>query len=452
MKRRLLPIALLACALPVFSQTQDPKPAPPAYWNQWRGPLGTGTAPTARPPVEWSMAKNIRWKVELPGKGHSSPVVWDQHVFVTAAIPVGPKLTPRMSGRPGEHDNLPIDSKHQFVVIGVDRRTGSILWKKVVREEVPLEAGHITGSLASASPVTDGEFVFAHFGGQGLYCLNMKGEIVWERDFGPLHTKHGHGHGSSPALFGDSLVVNWDHEDGSFLVVLDKRTGKDRWRKPRSEDTSWSSPIVIERKNSNGVVRPEIVVCGTDRTRGFDLETGEVLWECGGMSSNVVATPVYRNGMLYVGSSYEKKILMAIDLNDAQGDLTDTKHVVWSRTRGTPYVPSMLLVDNALYYLSHYQNVMTRVDGPTGKDQPGPIRLFQLGNIYSSPVAANGNVYVTDLDGTTVVLSHKSNPRIVAVNRLDEPISASAAVDGDEIFLRGEKHLFCIGETKATGR
>jgi len=143
---------------------------------------------------------------------------------------------------------------------------------------------------------------------------------------------------------------------------------------------------------------------------------------------------------------------MAIDLKDAQGDLTDTKHVVWSRTRGTPYVPSMLLVDDALYYLSHYQNVMTRVDGPTGKDQPGPIRLFQLGNIYSSPVAANGNIYVTDLSGTTVVLSHDPTPRLVSVNRLDESISASSAIDGDEIFLRGEKHLFCIGEAKATGR
>ena len=126
--------------------------------------------------------------------------------------------------------NLPIDSKYQFVVIGVDRRDGAILWKTVVREEVPLEAGHRTGSLASASPVTDGEFVFALFGAQGVYCLNLQGEVVWERNLGPMHTKHGHGHGASPALYGESLIVNWDHEDGSFLVVLDKRTGKNRCR------------------------------------------------------------------------------------------------------------------------------------------------------------------------------------------------------------------------------
>lgn len=413
-------------------------------WNQWRGPLGTGVAPQSKPPLEWSSTKNVRWKLELPGKGHSTPVIWDDVLFVTAAIPVGPKLTPRMSGRPGEHDNSPIESKYQFVVIAVDRRKGAIEWTKVVREEVPLEAGHFTGSLASASPVTDGEFVFANFGGQGVYCLNFQGEVVWSRDFGPMHTKHGHGHGASPALYGDSLVVNWDHEDGSFLVVLNKRTGKELWRNPRQEDTSWSSPIVITHKDSNGKEQPQIVVCGTNRVRGYDLKTGDVLWECGGMSSNVVATPVYANGMLYVGSSYEKKVLIAINLKDAKGDLTGAKHVSWTRSRGTPYVPSMLLYEDSLYFLTHYQNVMTRVHGPSGKDQPGTIRLGHLGNIYASPVAANGYIYVTDLAGSTLVLTHEGAPKLVSVNRLDEPISASAAIEGNEFFLRGEKHLFCI--------
>jgi outer membrane protein assembly factor BamB len=372
-------------------------------------------------------------------------------VFVTTAIPVGLKLLPRMSGRPGEHDNLPIDSKYQFVVMAVDRHQGTILWKKVVREAVPLEAGHTTGSLATASPVTDGKFVYAYFGAQGVYCLDLQGNLVWERDFGPMHTKHGHGQGASPALYGDSLVVNWDHEDGSFLVVLDKRTGNNLWRRDRQEDTSWSSPIVIVRKDRQGVDRPQIVVCGTNRVCGYDLKSGDVLWQCEGMSSNVVATPVYGNDMLYVGSSYEKKILMAINLQGAQGDLTNTKHIAWTRIRGTPYVPSMLLYDDALYFLTHYQNVMTRVDGPSGTDQPGVFRLGELGNIYSSPVAANGHVYVTDLNGTTMVLSHETTPNLVAVNRLNESISASAAIDGDEIFLRGDDHLFCIGSRSPPG-
>ena len=425
---------------------QEAPSHPSTQWNQWRGPLGTGVAIDAKPPTEWSTEKNIRWKLELPGKGHSSPVLSKDQVFVTAAIPVGPKLPPRMSGRPGEHDNAPIDSRYQFAVIAIDRKTGKLLWQKVVREEVPLEAGHFTGSLANASPVTDGEMVFAHFGAQGVFGLTTTGEIVWERRFGPLHSKHGRGEGSSPTLYDDSLIVNWDHEEGSFLAVLDKKTGKTRWRKERSEDTSWSSPIVISRKDGQGVQRPEIVVCGTNRVCGYDLKTGEIIWECSGMSSNVVGTPVYSNGMLYVGSSYEKKVLIAINLEGAKGDLTRTKHVVWTRSRGTPYVPSMLLYEDSLYYLTHYQNVMTRVEGPSGKDSPGVLRLGQLGNIYASPVAANGYIYVTDLAGTTLVMTHEPKPKVVAVNRLEEPISASAAIEGTEIYLRGEKHLFCLGE------
>ncbi len=445
MVRSLLWMALTIGVSPLCGLSQDRQDQSVSHWNQWRGPLGTGVSPDAQPPVEWSNDKNIRWKTPLTGRGHSSPVLGADHVFVTTAIPVGPKLPPRMSGRPGEHDNLPIDSKYQFVVMAIDRHQGTILWKRVVREAVPLEAGHTTGSLATASPVTDGDFVYVYFGDQGVYCLDLQGNLVWEREFGPMHTKHGHGHGASPALYGDSLVVNWDHEDGSFLVVLDKRTGKNLWRRDRQEDTSWSSPIVIVRKDSQGVDQPQIIVCGTNRVYGYDLKSGDVLWQCAGMSSNVVATPVYGNDMLYVGSSYEKQILMAINLQGAQGDLTNTKHMVWTRIRGTPYVPSMLLYDDALYFLKHYQNIMTRVDGPTGKDQPGAIRLGELRNIYSSPVAANGHVYVTDLEGTTMVLSHSTTPKLVAVNRLNESISASAAIDGDEIFLRGDNHLFCIG-------
>jgi outer membrane protein assembly factor BamB len=451
MGRGLLWMALAIGVFPLWGLGQDRQAHPVSHWNQWRGPLGTGVAPDAQPPVEWSNDKNIRWKTPLPGRGHSSPVLGADHVFVTTAIPVGPKLPPRMSGRPGEHDNLPIDSKYQFVVMAVDRHQGTILWERVVRETVPLEAGHTTGSLATASPVTDGKFVYAYFGAQGVYCLDLRGNLVWERDFGPMHTKHGHGQGASPALYGDSLVVNWDHEDGSFLVVLDKRTGKNLWRRDRQEDTSWSSPIVIERKDRQGVDRPQIVVCGTNRVCGYDLKSGDVLWQCAGMSSNVVATPVYGNDMLYVGSSYEKKVLMAINLQGAQGDLTNTKHLAWTRIRGTPYVPSMLLYDDALYFLTHYQNIMTRVDGPSGKDQPGVLRLGELGNIYSSPVAANGHIYVTDLDGTTLVLSHETTPKLVAVNRLNESISASAAIEGDEIFLRGDDHLFCIGSRSPSG-
>ncbi|QEG42059.1 PQQ-binding-like beta-propeller repeat protein [Roseimaritima ulvae] len=426
--------SLLSCSacFPAFSQSTG-------NWPQWRGPAGTGVAVDANPPTDWSETKNIRWKTSVPGRGHSTPIVWGDKVFLTTAIPVGPKLPPKPSGRPGAHDNLPVDSEYRFVVLAFDRDDGQLIWDKMVRQAVPIEGAHHTASLASASPVTDGTHVFAHFGTQGLYCLDFDGKVVWSKQLGTMHTKHGHGEGSSPALYGDTLIVNWDHEEQSFLVAIDKTTGTQLWRRDRDEVTSWSTPIIVELDGTT-----QVIVCGTDRVRGYDITSGETIWQCGGLSANIVATPVAADSILYVGSSYEKRAMMAIQLSDARGDITDSDQVLWMRTRGTPYVPSPLLYDDSLYYLTHYQNVMTRIEAKTGVDAPGALRLGPLGNIYASPVGAAGRVYVTDLDGVTLVLSHSQIPRMIAVNRLGEKVSASAAIVGEEIFLRGDKHLFCI--------
>ncbi len=408
-------------------------------WPQWRGPLDTGVAPAANPPTEWSDSTNIRWKAEIPGRGHSTPIVWGQYIFLTTAIPVGPKLPPRASGRPGAHDNLPVDTKSQFVVIALDANSGDIRWKNVVREAVPVEGGHMTASLASASAVTDGQYVFAFFGSQGLYCLDFEGHVLWEKSFGQMHSKHGHGEGASPVLAGETLVINWDHEEQSFVVALDRHTGAELWRRTRSEVTSWSTPIVVTLGGEQ-----QLIVAGTDRVRGYSLETGATLWECGGMSANIVATPVYQDGLLYVGSSYEKQYLMAIQLEGATGDITGTDHVVWSRTRGTPYVPSLLVTRGGLYFFTHYQNILNRVDPRTGRAAPGAMRLGQLTNIYASPVAAAGHVYITDLEGTTLVLTDDEVPRSVALNNLNERVNASVAIVGTKLFIRGEQHLYCI--------
>jgi outer membrane protein assembly factor BamB len=230
---------MLAAVLLALCTLTDPNRGGEATdnWAQWRGPLGTGVAPDARPPLEWSETKNVRWKTALPGKGHSSPVVWGDRIFLTTAIPSGDPTKPRFV-RPGAHDNADTTRAHEFVVLCVDRTTGKILWQKTVNKAVPHEGGHLTASFASASPVTDGRHVFASFGSHGLYCLDAAGTLVWEKDLGEMHSKHGHGEGSSPALHGDTLVVNWDHEGESFLVALDKGTGTERWRVPRPEDTS----------------------------------------------------------------------------------------------------------------------------------------------------------------------------------------------------------------------
>ncbi|HLX63143.1 MAG TPA: PQQ-binding-like beta-propeller repeat protein [Planctomycetota bacterium] len=408
-------------------------------WAQWRGPLATGVAPFADPPTEWSETKNIRWKIELPGKGHSTPVVWDDRIFITTAIAVGDSVPPPV--RQGAHDNMSTIQRQDFVVMAINRLDGKTLWQKTVNNDLP-QGAHQSASFASNSPVTDGECVYAFFGSSGLYCLDMSGEIKWHTSLGQMHALHGHGEGNSPALSGDTLIVNWDHEGPSFIVALDKHTGHERWRTERDEVTSWSTPIVVENNGAK-----QIIVAATHRIRGYDFDTGKVIWECGGMSTNVVASPVAAAGMVYAGSSYEKRSMFGIRLDGARGDITGTAQVAWSRSHDTPYVPSPLLYDDKLYFLKHYQAVLFCITAKTGEPVYGPVRLPGLYDIYASPVAAAGRIYITSREGKTVVLKHGPEPEILAQNELDEKFSASPALVGKELFLRGEKHLYSISNT-----
>lgn len=410
-----------------------------AGWPQWRGPLGTGVAPNATPPTEWDQETNILWKTKLEGEGHGTPVISRGLIFLTTSVPIGTPFAPRESGRPGAHDNRAVTTKYQFQAWAINAADGSLRWKKTLNEAIPVEGAHNTASLASASPITDGKRFYAFFGSHGLYCLSRQGELLWEKQLGTMHTKHGHGEGASPALQGETLVVNWDHEGESFLAAFDSTDGTEKWRASRNEVTSWSTPIIT---NVDG--EQQVIVCGTDKVRGYSLSSGKVVWECGGMSANIVATPVAGNGVLYVGSSYEKRILMAIKLSGAKGDITGSQRILWTRSRGTPYVPSPLLYRGSLYFLTHYQNVLTRVTARTGMDAPGALRLGPLSNIYASPVAANGNVFITDLDGQTLVITDTEIPRVVSINPIGEPVSASLAIDGSLILIRGSTHLHCV--------
>lgn len=441
---KIVAIALFYCTGGLAVTADDNSREAAQTWPQWRGPLDTGAAPDADPPVDWSEDKNVRWKLRLPGIGHSTPIVWGDRVFVTAAIPVGEALEPRYSNAPGAHDNVPVTHRHKFVVMAVGRADGKILWQNTVRQGLPHEGGHNTASLASNSPVTDGENVFAFFGSRGLFCLDMDGKVSWKADLGVMHTKHGHGEGSSPVLFGDTLIVNWDHEGQSFVVAFEKQTGKQRWKVKRDEVTSWCSPIIVEHAG-----KPQVIVPGTHRMRGYDLATGAVIWECGGLSANVVASPVAADGMVFAASSYEIRAMLAVRLDGAKGDITGTDQVVWSRRQRTPYVPSPLLYRGSLYFLRHYQGILTRVHAKTGEERLGPFRLGVIRNVYASPVAAAGRVYITDLDGTTLVISHDDNPSVLARNILDDSFSASAAIVGRELFLRGARKLYCIAEDSA---
>ncbi len=410
-------------------------------WPQFRGPLGTGVAPHANPPTTWSEKKNIRWKTAIPGKGHASPIVWGDRIFLTTAIPFGDALPPEHADAHGAHNNVRPSRRQAFVVMAINRRDGAIIWQKTVRKQQPHESTHESGTWASNSPVTDGEHVFAYFGSHGLYCLDFSGSLIWKANIGTMHTKHGHGEGSSPALHGDTIVVNFDHEEQSFVVAIDKRTGKILWKVEREEGTSWSTPLIVEHDG-----RAQTIIAATRRVRAYDLLTGKLIWECGGLSGNVVASPVAADGIVYVTNSYETREMLAIRLADAQGDITGTDAVTWSRHRHTPYVPSPLLYGGRLYFLKHYQGFLTCVNAKTGETLFGPARLDGIGNVYASIAGAADRVYIVSRNGHTAVIEHGATLKQIALNALDDSFSASPAIVGDDLFLRGERFLYGISD------
>ena len=411
-------------------------------WLQWRGPLGTGEAPAANPPVEWSESQNIRWKVEIPGHGSATPLVWRDRVFVVTAIPVGESgtrdgffqgLVRRFVGTVGATET------QRYVVLAIDRHDGRVLWERVAREEAPHEGRHRTGSWASPSAVTDGDVLCAFFGSRGLYCYDMEGRLLWDHDFGDMNIRLGFGEGASPALHGNTLVVNWDHEDQSFIVALDKRTGEERWRTERDEGTSWATPLIVEHEG-----RAQVVTSATSRVRSYDLETGELLWDGVGVTSNAIPSPVAADGLVYLTSGYRGSQLYAIQLATAKGDITGTSAVAWSLDKDTPYVPSPLLHDGVLYVIKSNNGILSAYDARTGRPLYGPERLPGIRSVYASPVAAGGRVYIPSRDGTTLVIAAGPTFEVLAANMLEDGFDASPAVAGGEIYLRGQRYLYCI--------
>ena len=442
--KRAITTTICFCVITTFLWVTDALSDAEKYWHQWRGPQASGVAPHGDPPIEWSENKNIRWKTEIPGQGHATPIVWDDIVFVTSAVETNKQieLAPieeprRRRGRRGR--SAAPSSVHQFVIFAINRSDGSIRWQQVAREEVPHEGTHQTGSWAANSPITDGEHVYAYFGSRGLYCYDMGGNLQWEKDLGDMTTRRSFGEGSSPALYGDVIVINWDHEGNSFIVALDKRTGEELWKVDRNESTSWATPIVVEH---NGT--PQVVVNATNRTRGYDLATGKTLWECGGMTANTIPSPVTADGIVYVTSGFRGNALQAIRLAEAEGDITGAAAIVWDYGRDTPYVPSPLLYGDTLYFLKHNRGMLSAFNASTGEAHYGPERLEGISDVYASPVGAGDRIYIADRDGVTLVIKHGSTLEILAENVLNDGFNASPAIVGKEIFLRGNKSLYCI--------
>ncbi len=427
-------------------------------WFSWRGPEKTGVARNAKPPTQWSEDKNIRWKVALPGLGNSSPIIVKDRIYLTAAVNTGtptaraeePERRPptrdrrRSSGRSGGFRGFGSQkptTEQEFVVLAIDRSDGKIAWKTPIKKVLPHEGHHSTGSNASNSPITDGEHIYAHFGSRGLHCLDLQGKIIWSKDFGQMRTRNQFGEGSSPALHGNTLVVNWDHEGDSFVVALDKRTGEELWRQPRDEVTSWATPLIIPVEG-----RLQAIIPATRASRAYDLETGEVIWSCSGMTTNCIPTPVYSNGLVYLMSGFRGSAIQAIRLAGAKGDISDSDQIVWSHNRGTAYTPSPLLYGNLIYYLRTNTGILSCLDARTGETHYEGQRLDGLRTVYSSPVGADGRVYLTSREGVTKVIALGAQYQEIATNQLDDGFDASAAIVGSEIYLRGRENLYCISE------
>ncbi len=440
MKKAILSSILCVLALATLAWAGEPSGDAGVLWPQWRGPSGSGTAAHGDPPVEWSETRNVRWKIDLPGKGSSSPIVWGDRIYVTTAVPVEgggqASAPPAARGR----RQPPIEpSAQKFVVLAIDRKDGHVVWQKTVREERPSAGTHPTGTWASNSPITDGTHLYAYFGSRGLYCLDMDGNVLWERDFGEMKKRRDFGEGSSPVLLGDKIFILWDHEGPSFLFALDKKTGKDVWKVSRDEISSWSTPLAVEHEGT-----PQIVTNATGQVVGYHADTGEVLWHASGMTVNVIPTPVIADGTLVVTSGFRGAALLAIRLAEARGDITGSDAITWSLEKDTPYTPSPLLHEGTLYLLKTNSAVLSSFDAQTGKEHYRAQRLEGLGNIYSSPVGVADRLYVTDRDGNTLVIRHGPKFEVLATNSLDDGFDASMAVVGDEILLRGQKHLYSI--------
>ena len=427
-------MALLLFGFVLFAAQDD--------WPQWRGPSNDGMA-RGDAPLEWSDTKNIAWRVAIPGRGNSSPVVWGDKIFLTTAVPTEGAIAsatpqPQRQGR-GSSGGAGAGREHKFVVLCLDRRNGKVLWERVAKVATPHEGYHHTyGSFASNTPVTDGKHLYAFFGSRGMYCYDLNGKLVWEKAFPPMRMRLGFGEGVAAVVDGNTLYLKFDQEQGSYMVALDKRNGKEIWRVSRDEVSSWAPPLIITH---NG--RKQVLVSATTRVRSYDPATGNLIWECGGLGANVIPAPVIAGGVVYVMSGHRDPNLLAIRLGP-EGDLTGTDAVLWTNNRGNSYTGSPVLHDNKLYFVTD-SGMLTCLDARTGKAYYQQQRLPKSYNFKASPVAASGKLYLATEEGDVVVVRMGEKYEVLAINTLaDQMFIATPAIAGGSMYLRSQTALYCV--------
>jgi outer membrane protein assembly factor BamB len=412
-------------------------------WAQWRGPQSQGVSDDKDLPSEWSATKNVQWKTAIEGRGHSSPIVWGKRIFLTTGIE-GEKITdPKppvhmIEGKEFKHpDWAGMDHRWTFKVMSVDADTGKIIWEKVAYDGPTLDYRHRRNTYASATPATDGKYVYAYFGSEGVYCYDFNGKLVWKKSLGPILTL-GMGAATSPVLYENLLILQCDQNLGeaSFIIALDKKTGTQVWNVKREVEASWTTPIIVKTEQ-----RTELITSGNQWIISYDPATGKEIWRAKGINSNAIHTPMVGHGMVYISAGYPEKRTLAIKLGGT-GDVTST-HVAWKYEKGTAYVASPILYGDYIYLLSD-KGMLTCLDAKTGEVKYEGARVPNPATFMSSPVAFDGKILISSEDGDTYVVKAGPTHEILRTNSLAEPIYSSPALAGGKVYIRGGKSLFCI--------
>ena len=421
-------------------------------WPQFRGPEATGVSQNPNLPDTWSAAQNVAWKVELPGRSWSSPITWDNRVFLTSVENLGASETPKKGLYLGGNRPEPSSAEHVWKVIGLDLSTGAVRWEKILNRGAPQMSVHLKNSYGSETPVTDGERVYVLFGGVGVFAMTLDGQEVWSQRLEPRKTRYGWGTASSPVLYRGRVFIVNDNEDKSELVAFDANTGKEVWRVDREEKSNWVTPFVWQNPQ-----RTELITAGSRAVRSYDLE-GTLLWSLRGMSSIDVPTPFQGDGLLFVSSGYvgdKSRPLYAVR-QGASGDITlnpgetNNEFIAWSNPVGGPYIPSPVFYQGRVYVL-YDRGLVSCFDSRTGSVLYDRERLPEGNAFTASPWVADGEVFCLNEDGVCCVLRAGDNFEVLRTNKLgaDDMCMATPALAGDRLLIRSAARLYCIRKNPA---
>ena len=440
--RALFPLALVFClhraALAVVAG------APGSDWPQWRGPTGLGVSAEENLPAEWGPESKVAWKSPVPGRGHSSPIVWGARVFVTTAvegdvIPGAGAPKHFLDGGEFVHpESVGADRSHALKVLCFDAAGGKLLWERTPYEGAIYDGRHRKGSYAAPTPLTDGERVYAYFGSEGIYAYDFEGALAWKASVGKIATV-GMGVASSPVLAEGLVILQCDEDNGekSFITALDRKTGREAWRVPRQIVASWSTPLLV---TTGG--RPELITNGSQHAIAYDPKDGKELWRSRGVDSNAIHTPLAGHGLVFVTAGYPAKRTLA--LRPGLDGERDGTRIAWEFGKGTSYVPSSILHGDYLYLVTD-RGSLTCLDPRTGEVKYEGARVPVATTFVASPVAFGGLILLTSEDGETFVVRAGPTHEVIRSNAVGEPVYASLALSRGKIYVRSTKHLFCIG-------